>query len=246
MADNISKSQGFWQSPRIPQNARMLYARHAAFELAMLSGRGYDLFLYLREDNKFLVPFRQAMDAALSGISPVRTPWVVVDMCRYVEFYSDKIYLTDQSGAKLLFSENHGEYLRYMDLWASGSLIGTLKDKHKSVAHFPLQTEAFLDEYMKQHSFEIFERRFERTDFKYIKDDGGLLGCQAYIYACCVNAKSAGNVGLKTCPRPSSKAKGKHIRQLEKCVSAIAKYAKHAKHAKSKKSQQTTPPATSP
>ena len=239
MADNISKSQGFWQSPRIPQNARMLYARHAAFELAMLSGRGYDLFLYLREDNKFLVPFRQAMDAALSGIRPVRSPWVVVDKCHYVDLYSDKIYLTDQSGAKLLWSVNHAEYLQYINLWANGTLTLALKNKYKYVARYRLQTEAFLNEYMKHYSFEIFERPFERVDFRYVKDNGVPLGCQAYIYACCVKPNLAGTVGLRTCPRPTNKRK-----DVEKCLAEIAKYGKPAKPQKSTKPHLPIPTKT--
>ena len=156
----------------------------------------------------------------MADVHPGALPWVVVDENRLCGFdaYSDKIYLTDLPGARLLFARNETEYLDFIKLWASGALMKTqLEQGKKRLKSYPLQTEAFYSEYLNLHGFQVHKRNFFRTDFRYESENGINQGCRPYIYACCVDPELAIKAKLKTCPQPH----GRQMKQNDWCLEQI-------------------------
>ena len=202
----------------------MFYLRHVVLQDVLASRNPYDLLLYIREDNRFLVPFKEVVGSAMADVHPGALPWVVVDENRLCGFdaYSDKIYLTDLPGARLLFARNETEYLDFIKLWASGTLMKHQLEhgengriKKFNLKSYPLQTEAFYLEYMNLHGFEVHQRNFFRTDFRYESENGINQGCRPYIYVCCVDFKLVLKTKLKTCPHR------KQMKQNDKCLEQI-------------------------
>jgi hypothetical protein len=222
IASSTAKLHGALYDPlRVEQNARMFRARHMVMKDAIAAGYAYDAFLYLRDDNKFLVPFRQAMDSATAGVLPSRKPWIVVDdKCGY-GIFPDKVYLADPSAARLLFSPNETEYRRFLGTWASASLCCKRKGKDNI-----LQTEGFLAAYMRSAQFQVHVRSFYRTDFRYVKEHSALEGCRPYVYACCADPRAASEANVKTCPRPTKQRKKP---TSEACIAQVASFMKQQK-----------------
>ena len=167
-------------------NNRMLWLRHEAFVSALHaeSERGrYQWFLYLREDNHFLLPQQPIPHAAAEALHRrFRRGFVAVDThCGFIGAPSDKIYFADRRGAVALFGNSTAAHVRLLLSWLnfgeererSARQPGTGEGRNppESVLVRPgrravdaLHSEAFLAHHLKTARVAMALWPFARTD----------------------------------------------------------------------------------
>ena len=163
---------------------------------AIASGISYDYFLYVRDDNRFLAPFRDILSSAMNGVNlSYAGPAVAVDNHCGFGSLSDKIYLANREGAALLFGANEPVFISFIAAWAGLAFNYTTGQDP-----YPLQPEWFYSRYMSHHKFLVTQRDFCRIDNRYVKKNGGLVACIPYRYACCANPDLLSKLKLRPCP----------------------------------------------
>jgi hypothetical protein len=98
--------------------------------------KSYSGYVYMWEDNYFLTPLN--MNAVfLSKNKTFTKPYVIIDEDCTFRSYSDKMYISNELGADLLFGRSRAQFLLLIKLYV-------LTSNHKKDVHFePMQPEAF-------------------------------------------------------------------------------------------------------
>jgi len=148
---------------------RKFYARHIVYHEALLSHapQTYSGYVYLREDNYFYEPLD--MDKVLLNKNKTASePFFVVDSdCRQrFGAYSDKIYITNQAGADLLFGRSMAEFMEKMKRYI---LLGYYKSHLAGAGVWPrltIQPESFVHDSF-SHA-EVEEMHLQRIDVRFV------------------------------------------------------------------------------
>ena len=113
---------------RWPQHGKMFHLRHLAFQTAYSSATRYAFYLYVREDNLWLAPPGAALaafvhDSACGDGQPVPSPYVIVDQQGGWGHPSDKMYLANAAGAKVVFGGSWDEHIDHLASWMSLAML---------------------------------------------------------------------------------------------------------------------------
>eukprot|EP01084_Bolivina_argentea_P098515 177050_1 len=159
---------------RWPSNLRMFYLRHLVFTLTldMNIKYAYDMLTYWRDDNYFLSPID--LNNLTTYFQQTQTAIAVDKYCGYGGL-SDKIYVTNYEGAKLLFDVTFNDFKYKMVEWVQLAHIRKIKKHHND----PFQTEAFLTTVIQKLKYVKID--LHRTELRYIN---GKL-CASPIYVGC-------------------------------------------------------------
>ena len=163
-------------------NARMFYLRHVVYNMTL--ARTYKAYTYWREDNFFVSPLD--LSDFSTADSPT-SPFVVVDEYCTFGSYSDKIYVTNQLGASLLFDDSWLDFINKLVRWTIFS------SKWGNI-----QTEAFLHDVMSTTAT-VERRDLHRTDVRYKNLHAR---CVVDTYYKCMTAtmkQSLAKLGIRRC-----------------------------------------------
>eukprot|EP01084_Bolivina_argentea_P098512 177042_1 len=183
---------------RWPSNLRMFYLRHLVFTLTldMNIKYAYDMLTYWRDDNYFLSPID--LNNLTTYFQQTQTAIAVDKYCGYGGL-SDKIYVTNYEGAKLLFDVTFNDFKYKMVEW-----VQLAHKKVKQDGRYPFQTEAFLTTVIQKLKYVKID--LHRTELRYIN---GKL-CTIPLYVQCTPELKQKHKQL-ICNRKQS-----HLRQKQK------------------------------
>ena len=113
---------------RWPQHGKMFHLRHLAFQTAYSSATRYAFYLFVREDNLWLAPPGAALaafvhESACADGQPVPSPYVMVDQQGGWGHPSDKMYLANAAGAKVLFGSSWDEHIDHLTSWITLAML---------------------------------------------------------------------------------------------------------------------------
>lgn len=169
-------------------NGRMLYLRHLAYTAALEAAGSapYDLILCLREDNAFVHPDRPlptevdllTRRAHSSRTHPRHHGRVLLDShCGFLGAPSDKVSVSDASGARALLGANGTEHIDLLLRWLRFGL-----ERANARNADPLQSEAFLVHQLKARHVAVRHVAFARTDVR--MERPGVACVRPLYYAC--------------------------------------------------------------
>eukprot|EP01084_Bolivina_argentea_P098511 177040_1 len=193
----ISNSQDRYHN-RWFRYLRMFYLRHLVFTLTldMNIKYAYDMLTYWRDDNYFLSPID--LNKLATYFQETQTAIAVDKYCGYGGL-SDKIYVTNYEGAKLLFDVTFNDFKYKMVEW-----VQLAHKKVKQDGRYPFQTEAFLTTVIQKLKYVKID--LHRTELRYIN---GKL-CTIPLYVQCTPELKQKHKQL-ICNRKQS-----HLRQKQK------------------------------
>eukprot|EP01084_Bolivina_argentea_P098514 177046_1 len=154
---------------------RMFYLRHLVFTLTldMNIKYAYDMLTYWRDDNYFLSPID--LNKLATYFQETQTAIAVDKYCGFGGL-SDKIYVTNLEGAKLLFDVTFNDFKYKMVEWVQMAHI--LKTgKRRQHRKDPFQTEAFLTTVIQKLKYVKID--LHRTELRYI--NGKLCANPLYV-----------------------------------------------------------------
>eukprot|EP01084_Bolivina_argentea_P098516 177051_1 len=191
----ISNSQDRYHN-RWFRYLRMFYLRHLVFRLTLNMNIKYNMLTYWRDDNYFLSPID--LNNLTTYFQQTHTSIAVDQYCGWKSL-SDKIYVTNFKGAKLLFDVTFNDFKYKMVEWVELSY-----EKWKQKLRDPFQTESFLETVIQKVKYIKID--LHRTELRYIN---GKL-CTIPLYVQCTPELKQKHKQL-ICNRKQS-----HLRQKQK------------------------------